>query len=179
MKNPFKSIKEFFSRVNVRAQKRRENKEMMRNLQAVAVVFETLNKFRNASMLYVDFKRNTVTIAQALAEQFIYDDRTWQKFLGDVHLWAVYQFSVAEYTKKFNEAKANAEAKAYKANPDLTEADRALAKMKAVAQMDMEYGGKQMQLPNLQFVVLGVADGAPIVVAKLINGRYETASVPD
>lgn len=152
---------------------------MMRNLQAVAVVFETLNKFRNASLLYVDFKRNVVSIAQVLAEQFIYDDKTWQKFLGDIHLWAVYQFSVAEYTKKFNEIKANAEARAYKENPNLTDADRALAKMRAVSQMDSEYGGKPVQLPNLQFVVLGVADGAPIVVAKLINGRYETASVPD
>lgn len=179
MKNPFKAIKEFFARVNVRARKRRENKELIHNLQSVALVFETLNKFRNASMLYVDFKRNTVTIAQVLAEQFIYNDKDWQRFLGDVHLWAVYQFSVAEYTKKFNEAKANAEAKAYKDKPDLSEADRALAKMRAVAQLDAEYGGKQMDLPNIQFVVLGIADGAPIVVAKLINGRYETASVPD
>ena len=178
--NPFKSIIE-------RRRKRKEERAMMHTLEGLAVIFETLNAWRRAGLLYVDFKRNTVTIAQILAEYFLYEDKSWQKFLGDIHRWAVYEFSVMEYTRQFNKVKADAEAAAYaeknrgnELKSDLTDAERKIARMRAVSEFDATYQHDSTNtLPDLQFVVLGIADGSPIIVARQIDGRYEMAAVPD
>lgn len=173
----FKPIKDFCTRVQKRAEQNRSSKEMLHTLEELAVVHETLNKFRSAGLLYVDFKHNNVTISISLAEQFLFDDVYWQRFLNQVYGWAVFQYGVSEYSRMFRECKANAEALAYKANPNLTESEKTLAKMQAVAKFDAEHGGKHMTVPDLQFYVIGL-DNDPVIVARLINGRFETASVP-
>ena len=92
---------------------KRADSATMRTLQETALLFETLNKFKSAGLLYFDFRHNIVTIAQALAEHFIYDDEDWQRFLRQCHLWAAYQYSINEYTKMYNKVQADAEAAAY------------------------------------------------------------------
>lgn len=171
--NPFKKIAD-------RRRRKKEADRLMRSLQELSVVFETLNKFRQARLLYVDFKRNTVTIAQSLAEFYIYDEEAWQNFLRQLNLWATYEYSVMEYTKQFSKVKADAEAAAFREKGSaLDDGEKHIARMRAVAAYDAEQGGRSVALPEIQFVVLGAADGEPICVARLINGRFETAVVPD
>lgn len=177
MKNPIKAISDFCNRVKTRAEHSKQNRITMHTLQELAVVHETLNKFRNAGLLYVDFKHNNVTISQDLASQFLFNDADWQKFLNQIHMWAVFQLSVSEYTRMFRECQADAEAKAYKENPDITEGERRLARMQAVSKFDAEHGGKHMNVPDMNFYVLSSQDNTPIIVAKRINGRFESAAV--
>lgn len=162
----------------------------MRTLQETAMLFETLNKFKSAGLLYFDFRHNIVTIAQALAEHFIYDDEDWQRFLRQCHLWAAYQYSINEYTKMYNKVQADAEAAAYAAKKAegatapteaaLTPDERRAARMAAVAKLDAETAShRALPIPDLQFIVLGAADGKPICVARQIDGIFHTAVVPD
>lgn len=178
--NIFKRIEAFFRQVNANVENRRKNRRMFNDLQRVAVVHETLNKFRSAGLLYVDYKHKNVTIAQSLAEYFIYSEAEWQNFLKQLHQWAVFQFSVNEYTRLFREVQANAEHEAYKANPDIDESGRRLARLKAVSKFDHEHGGKIMtDIPDMQFYVIGIEGGEPLLVSRLINGKYETATIGD
>lgn len=191
---------------------KRTDAATMRTLQETALLFETLNKFKSAGLLYYDFRHNIVTIAQALAEHFIYDDEDWQRFLRQCHLWAAYQYSINEYTKMYNKVQADAEAAAWAekqkreprgnslgtvANPDgqqatvpegspegqpapLTPDERRAARMAAVAKLDAETAShRALPIPDLQFLVLGAADGKPICVARQIDGIFHTAVVPD
>lgn len=180
---------------------KRTDSATMRTLQETALLFETLNKFKSAGLLYFDFRHNIVTIAQALAEHFIYDDEDWQRFLRQCHLWAAYQYSINEYSKMYNKVQADAEAAAYaakfekfessKGNPSnsqppqtplssLTPDERRAARMAAVAKLDAETAShRALPIPDLQFLVLGAADGKPICVARQIDGIFHTAVVPD
>lgn len=168
----------------------RADSATMRTLQETALLFETLNKFKSAGLLYFDFRHNIVTIAQALAEHFIYDDEDWQRFLRQCHLWAAYQYSINEYTKMYNKVQADAEAAAYAAKQAegatahteaaLTPDERRAARMAAVAKLDAETSShRALPIPDLQFLVLGAADGKPICVARQIDGIFHTAVVPD
>lgn len=157
-------------------------------LQALAVVFEALDRFKRGNLLYVDFKRRSVTISAALAELFIYDDQEWQNFLHNLHLWTICQYNISDYTRNYTKAMANAEAEAFRSKnqqtPDanrqpLTDAERKLARMRAAARFDDEQRDRRSTIPDLQFVVIGAADGEPLVVARLLDGRYETLPVPD
>lgn len=172
-----------------RRRAKRTDSAIMHTLQETALLFETLNKFKSAGLLYFDFRHNIVTIAQALAEHFIYDDDDWQRFLRQCHLWAAYQYSINEYTKMYNKVQADAEAAAYaeKQAPvtegsarGLTPDERRAARMAAVAKLDAETAShRALPIPDLQFLVLGAADGKPICVARQIDGVFHTAVVPD
>ena len=164
------------------------NKIDTQKLEAVAVVFEALDRFRKGNLLYVDFKRNAVTISAPLAQLFIYEDKDWQNFLHNLHLWAVCQYNINEYTRNYNKLMADAEAEAYhnknmqRAEADrqpLTDAERRLARMRAAASFDSSKADHRSTLPNLQFVVIGAIDGEPLAVARLKDGVYETLPVPD
>ena len=179
MKNPFRSICDYFKSVKHRADARREHRRAMQTIAQVALVHETFNSFRRAGLLFIDFKRQVVTIAQLVASQYIYDPEEWQTFLSNLHLWAVTQYQIAEYTRLYTQAQADAEAKAYKQNKNLTPSERKLAKMEAAARFDEEHADKNIQCPDLQFVVLGMADGQPMLVARMRDKTYETLPVPD
>lgn len=157
-----------------------------RQLEALAAVFEALDRFRKGNLLYVDFKRKSVTIAAALAELFIYDDQEWQNFLHNLHLWTICQYNISDYKRNYTRAMADAEAEAFRnkneQTPDadrepLTEAERKLARMRAAATFDQEQRDRRTTMPDLQFVVIGAFDGEPLVVARLLDGRYETLPV--
>ena len=196
----FSSIRRRLVSVRDKWQDRRAQQEVrhtdiatMRTLQETALLFETLNKFKSAGLLYFDFRHNIVTIAQALAEHFIYDDEDWQRFLRQCHLWAAYQYSINEYTKMYNKVQADAEAAAYAEKQasqpqnlktskpqNLTLEERRAARMAAVAKLDAETAShRALPIPDLQFLVLGAADGKPICVARQIDGIFHTAVVPD
>lgn len=186
-----------------RRRDKRTDRATMRTLQETALLFETLNKFKSAGLLYFDFRHNIVTIAQALAEHFIYDDEDWQRFLRQCHLWAAYQYSINEYTKMYNKVQADAEAAAWAEKHQtvnnelradgntltseapshlhtLTPEERRAARMAAVAKLDAETAShRALPIPDLQFLVLGAADGKPICVARQIDGIFHTAVVPD
>lgn len=179
-------IKRFFEQ----RRKKRQAVQVKHTLEQLSLIHETFGMYRKSGLLYVDFKRNTVTIAQILAEYFIYNDDDWQRFLKQLYHWAVYEYSVNEYTRLFNKAKADAEAEANKAKRaeaaekndtelSLTEAERQIAKMRAASKFDSEYGGRPVAVPDLQFIVLGIADGKPLCVAQLVNGKFETAVVEE
>lgn len=181
-----------------RRKAKRTDAATMRTLQETALLFETLNKFKSAGLLYFDFRHNIVTIAQALAEHFIYDDDDWQRFLRQCHLWAAYQYNINEYTKLYNKVQADAEAAAFAekqrtvnseqlwskttqtVNNGLTPDERRAARMAAVAKLDAETAShRALPIPDLQFLVLGAADGKPICVARQIDGIFHTDVVPD
>lgn len=159
--------------------KRKEQNAQYRQMQAIAVVFETLNKFKQSGLLYVDFKHGNVTISNTLAQFYVGDEAVWQNFLHNVHQWAVYQYSVSEYVRLYHKAQADAEAKAYAHNHAITSEERAAVRMKAAETFDDEQVQKQAPVPDLQFIVLGASDGRPIVIAKRVNGEYITAPVPE
>lgn len=158
-------------------------------LSRLCIVFETLNKFKQAGLLYFDFVHHNVTIAQALAEFYIYSDEEWQRFLHQLHLWAAYQHSINEYTRLYNKSRADGEAAAYREKNQgrdpkdylpLTDAERSLARLRASQRFDADRAASPVvPLPDVHFYVLGIADGKPIVVARLIDGKYETAAVPN
>lgn len=158
-------------------------------LAKLCIVFETLNKFKQAGLLYFDFAHHNVTIAQVLAEFYIYNDEEWQRFLHQLHLWAAYQHSINEYTRLYSKARADGEAEAYRQKNQgrdtkdclpLTDAERQLARLRASQRFDADLAASPVvPLPDVHFYVLGIADGKPIVVARLINGKYETAAVPE
>lgn len=173
------NIFNWFKKRKEHKRKRKEQNSQYRQMQAIAVVFETLNKFKQSGLLYVDFKLGNVTISNTLAQFYVDDEAVWQNFLHNVHQWAVYQYSVNEYVRLYHKATADAEAKAYAHNHAITSEERAAVRMKAAETFDDDQVRKQASVPDLQFIVLGASDGRPLVVAKLINGKYETASVPD
>ena len=73
MKSPLSLIRSWFDRKFVEPKRKRLAAiETENGLLRLATVFETLNKFRKAGLLYVDFKHNAVTIEQGLAEQFLF-----------------------------------------------------------------------------------------------------------
>lgn len=149
-------------------------------LEQLSLVFETLDRFRKGNLLYIDFKRKAVTISVTLAELFIYDDDEWQKFLHNIHLWAVCQWNISEYTRSYTKAMADAEASVYKEKKEQTTvADRKLARMQAAVDFDRDKVKNGTTLPDLHFYVLGLLDGEPICVARLLDGRYETIPIPD
>lgn len=178
----------FFRNLKSRIKRSREHRELMHTLQQTAILFETLAKFKSAGLIYYDFRQNIVTIAQVLAEQFLYSDKEWQNFLQQCHLWASYQYSVSEYTRIYSKVQADAEAEAYRAKNEqrpesmrqpLTEAERRLARMRGVSRYDSEHPHTPITPPEIQFVILGAADGKPLAVARQLDGRFETATVPD
>lgn len=158
-------------------------------LEQTALLFEMLNKFKSAGLLYFDFRHHAVTVAQVLAEHFIYDDQEWQHFLRQLHLWAAYQHGISEYTRLYSKVQADGEAVAYReknlGRPDaerqpLTDAERRLARQRAISAFDAQQADhRPLPLPDIQFLVLGIADGQPICVSRLLGDRYETAAVPD
>lgn len=178
----------FFRNLKSRIKRQREKRDMMHTLQQTAILFETLGKFKSAGLIYYDFRQNIVTIAQVLAEHFIYSDKEWQNFLHQCLLWASYQYSVSEYTRIYTKVQADAEAEAYRVKNEqrpesmrqpLTDAERRLARMRAVSRYDSEHPHTPVTPPEIQFVILGAADGKPLAVARQLNGRFETATVPD
>lgn len=177
MRNPFKAIRDYFRSVKRRADAKAENRRAMRNIEQIALVHETFNTFRRGGLLYVDFAHQTVTIAQLLATQFIYDPESWDNFLSNLHLWAITQYQISEYTRLYTKAQADAEAAAYKRNKNLSPMERKAVKLEAAAAFDAEYGQRNIQCPDLQFVVLGMADGKPMLVARILDGKYETVPV--
>lgn len=178
MKNPFTSIRDYFRSVKHRADARRDNRRLTKSLEQVALVHETLNSFRRAGLIYIDFKRQIVTVAQIVASQYIYEPEAWQTFLSNLHLWAVTQYQISEYSRLYTQAQADAEAKAFKQNKHITLAERKVVKMEAAARFDDEQAERNIQCPDLQFVVLGMTDGLPMLVARMRNGTYETLPVP-
>lgn len=161
-----------------RRQRRKQFNEQLRTMRALTVVFETLNKFKQAGLLYVDFKRQNVTISNVLASFYIYDDAAWRNFLSNVHRWVVYQYSVNDYVRRYTKMQADAEAKAKAESTLYDEDDKQATRMDAAARFDEE-SVQSSTIPDLQFIVLGAANGRPIVVARLINGEYVTDAVPD
>ena len=167
--------------VKSRKEHRRSRKifrQQMKQMSAVAVVHETLNKFRQAGLLYIDLKRNNITISAALANFYIGNPTDWQNFLEHLRQWAVFQYSVSEYVRLYNKTilDAAAEARA-KQNSDSEDVSR--AKFEAAERFDSSEVSQKTKMPDFQFIVLGAADGEPLVVARFVDGRYITAPVPE
>lgn len=151
----------------------------IQELEKLKECFDYLNTCEKANLLHCDFSHKTVTISSILSQFFIYDDTQWQKFLQQVHLWAMFRFSVNAYNRSFTKAMADAEARASKEIGGMLDYNtRRLKRMEAAAAFDPET--EVEKCPDLQFVVIGAtSDNQPLVVARYINGRYEYAAVPD
>lgn len=150
-----------------------ENDELLK----IAVIFETLDKFRKGGLIHIDMKRKTVTISSVLSNFFLYDDEQWQNFLHQCHLWATYEFSVEAYRRAFSKTLADAEAKANKENGVALDYDqRRVVRMQAAEAFDAD---KEVEkCPDLNFVVIGATeDNKPLLVARYLDGRYKTLSV--
>ena len=170
-------IRSLFSR-KTKAKKSKSAQFDIESLTQLASVFEILDKFRKSNLLHIDFKRNTVTISSVLSQFFIYDDSTWQNFLRQLHLWATFEYSVSAYRRAYTKAMADAEAQAFNETGEMLDYDaRKVKRMEAAERFDPE---KEVEkCPDLQFVVLGATDdNKPLLVARYLNGRYVSASVP-
>lgn len=177
--NLYNKVKTFLSERKERKNRTRDNEQQMQLLKQVAVLHETFNKFKEAGLIYVDVKHKNVTISNVLASFYIDNEEDWQNFLHNVHGWVVYQYSISEYVRLFHKAKADAEARAYENNHAISQAERMQVKMQAAETFDIDQQRERTVIPDLQFIVLGASDGKPIIVARLINGVYDTSSVPE
>lgn len=189
-------MNKILQKIKLRFQKRkpsvvRERREQIRTLEAIAVVFETLDKFAEGNLLYFDPQHHRVIISHVLANFYLYDDKAWQTFLGNVHQWAVFRYTADHYARLYNQAMADADAKAFAAssgvsdaavfggNPSLSgnPADRRLARLQAAAAFDDAHAAEQISVPDLQFIIIDETDGHPVVVADRKDGRYTTYPV--
>lgn len=177
--NLYVKIKSWFATKKERRAKRKSDRAQMMLLKKTAVVFETLNKFKDAGLIYLDFKHKNVTISNVVASMFIYNESDWQNFLHNVHSWVVYQYSISEYVRLFHKTKADAEATAYEKNHAISHNERQRVRIEAAETFDIDQVRERTIIPDLNFIVIGASDGKPIVVARLIDGVYETAPVPD
>lgn len=190
-------IKSRFSSGSGSSDAKVSRREQIRTLEAIAVVFETLDKFAEGNLIYYDKPRQMVVISHVLANFYLYDEKDWQTFLGNVHQWAVFKYTSEEYARIYNKAMADAESKAYasrvasgssspqtpfdplaSSQPQTGLADnRRLARLQAAATFDDTYAAEQIHVPDMQFVIINEQDGKPIVVASRKDGRYETYPV--
>lgn len=148
-------------------------------LLKIAIIFETLDKFRKADLLHIDFNRHIVTISSILSQHYLYDQEVWQRFLHQLHLWAVYEFSVVAYRHAYTKVLADAEAAAFRKQGTPLDYDaKRIARMEAAEGFDAQ---KEVEkCPDIQFVVIGATrDNQPLLVARYIDGEYRTLSVPE
>lgn len=173
---------------------RRERKEKARQASlfsieatVVAKQFELFNTFRQAGLLYYDYTRNNVTIALDLARYYLFTDNkeVWPQFLAMVERWASMQYSIALYNRGRTKHMADAESKAYRENPNITDSEKRAVRIEASDEYHQSVFDKKIEVPLFQYYVLGVMSGKPILVARRVKDpatgltTFRTEPIPD
>lgn len=162
----------------------------LRSLQQLAIMFEILDKFRKARLIYIDFRPEhmSVTISMFLAQHYIFDEdpAVWAKFLSQCELWATFQYNVNVYNRSKSKFMADYQSKAYADNPDMEPEDVAAMKMEAAEIFHRQINENPDPVPPFTFYVLGATtDAAPLLVARRLTdpdtgaSEFRTLPVPD
>ena len=162
----------------------------LKSLSELAIIFETLDKFRKARLIYIDFRTDhmSVTISMFLAQHYLFDEdpSVWSKFLSQCELWATFQYSVNAYNKGKTKFMADYQAQAHLQNPDMEPEDIAAMKMEAAEIFHRQINENPDVIPSFTFYVLGAtSDASPLLVARRIKdpdtgvNEFRTLPVPD
>lgn len=178
--NPIK----YFRERKQQRQQQLEAEQLKSQMLQLATLIETLDLFERNQLLH-RHQNGTILIANLLAQQYLYDDAQWQQFLHNLAAWGRYHYLQQRYNTLYVQALADAEHQAairkgngtpQALNPD----ERAEARMQAAVNFDSFYGaGDTIKVPPFIFLVLGAADGHPILRATLDlkTDRYLTTPI--
>lgn len=185
--NLFKTFRAWRKQQDERKEKERQSTLFVIEVTAIAKQFELLNAFRQSGLLYFDYTRNNVTIAFDLARYYLFNENpeVWQGFLSMVERWASMQYSISVYNRGRVKHMADVEARAYRENPSLSDADKRALRIEAADEYHQNNFEKKLEIPLFQYYVLGSVSGKPLLVARRVKDpetlvtSFRTEPIPD